>query len=293
MKLQGSMVALVTPFTETGAVNFDKLGQLIDWHVEKHTDALLVLGTTGEAATMSHEENTAVCEYAVKRAGGRLPVFAGSGCNCTQQMLEKSLEYEALGADGLLLITPYYNKSNTEGMAQHFLQVADKVHVPCILYNVPGRTGCSIPVSVVERLACHPNIMGIKEASGNISYTSQVARYVGDDFALYSGNDDMVIPLMSLGGSGVISVWANIMPFEVHEMVHSYIGGNTEKALKIQLTYLELIHHLFTEVNPIPVKAAMNLMGMEVGGYRLPLYEMSGGAKEGLRREMQACGLLK
>ncbi|MEA4920397.1 MAG: 4-hydroxy-tetrahydrodipicolinate synthase, partial [Clostridiaceae bacterium] len=215
-KLTGSIVALITPFTESGEVNFEKLGELIEWHIKNGTDGILVLGTTGEAVTMSHEENADVCRYAVEKVAGRVPVIAGSGSNCTQTMLEKSLEYQALGADALLIISPYYNKANPEGMYRHFKTVADNVNIPCILYNVPGRTGCSIPESVVARLSKHPNIMGIKEASGDIAYTARIARYVSEDFVMYSGNDDQVLPVLSLGGSGVVSVYANIMPKETH-----------------------------------------------------------------------------
>ena len=208
--LKGSIVALVTPFKEDGSVDFDAMGKLIDFHLENGTDAILVLGTTGESSTMSHEEDDAVCEFAVKRIDGRVPVIAGSGSNCTQTMLEKSLRYQEIGVDGLLVITPYYNKANEEGMYQHFKTVLDAVDIPCILYNVPGRTGCSISESVVARLAEHPNALGIKEASGSIAYASRIARYLSDDFFMFSGNDDMVVPLMSLGARGVISVWANV-----------------------------------------------------------------------------------
>ncbi len=292
MKLQGSIVALITPFDEGGKINFDKLGELLEWHIEKGTDGILVLGTTGESVTMSHEEAASVVKYAVEKVNGRVPVIAGSGSNSTSAMLEKSLEYQALGADGLLLISPYYNKANPEGMYRHFKTVADGVNIPCILYNVPGRTGCSIPESVVGRLSVHPNIMGIKEASGDIGYAAKVARYVGENFALYSGNDDQVLPIMSLGGSGVISVYANVMPAECHEMVVSWLSGDLDRARKIQLNYLPLINALFMEVNPIPVKAAMNLMGMNVGEYRLPLYPMSDENCRKLAEIMKESGLI-
>ena len=292
MKLTGSIVALITPFDNAGKVNFDKLGELIEWHIENGTDGILVLGTTGEAVTMSHDENVAVVKYAVERVAGRVPVIAGSGSNSTSAMLEKSLEYQGLGVDALLLISPYYNKANPEGMYRHFKTVADGVSIPCILYNVPGRTGCVIPESVVARLSTHPNIMGIKEASGDIGYAAKVARYVTDDFALYSGNDDQVLPILALGGSGVISVFANVKPKETHDMVESFLSGNMEYARKIQLGYLSLINALFMEVNPIPVKAAMNLMGMNVGEYRLPLYPMSDDNCRRLAGIMKECGLI-
>lgn len=290
--LKGSIVALVTPFNEDGSVNFDKLGELVEYHIANETDALLILGTTGESSTMSHEEDNAVCEYAVKRAAGRIPVIAGSGSNCTQTMIDKSLSYQRLGADGLLLISPYYNKCNDEGMYQHFKQVADAVDIPCILYNVPGRTGCSISESVVSRLCSHPNICGIKEASGNMSYTAKIARYVSDGFALYCGNDDIAIPTMALGGSGVISVSANIIPKETHRMIFDYLNGDTESATKAQLKYLELINTLFIEVNPIPIKEAMNLLGMGVGGFRFPLCGMSPSNLDKLKTVLKDVGLM-
>lgn len=290
--LKGSIVALITPFHEDGSVNFEKLAQLVDFHLENGTDGLLILGTTGESSAMSHEEDDAVCEFVVKRVAGRVPVIAGSGSNCTQTMMEKSLSFEKLGADALLLITPYYNKTNEEGMYNHFKTVADAVHIPCILYNVPGRTGCGISEDVVRRLSTHPNIMGIKEASGNLSYTAKIARYVNEDFALYSGNDDMVLPILSLGGSGVISVLANILPRQTHDMVMDYLNGDRDKALQAQLGLLDVINGLFLEVNPIPVKEAMNQMGMEVGGYRQPLGPMSEAAKAKLAAALKAAGLV-
>ncbi len=290
--IRGSLVALVTPFREDGSVNFEKLGELIDFHLANQTDALVVLGTTGESTTMSHEEDDAVCEYAVKRVAGRIPVILGSGSNDTQTMLEKSLRFEKLGADGLLLITPYYNKANEEGMYLHFKTVADAVSIPCILYNVPGRTGCAISEANVARLAKHPNIMGIKEASGNISYAAKIARYLNDDFVMYSGNDDMIVPLLSLGASGVISVLANVAPRQTHQMVVDFLEGRVEAAREAQLRLLRVTNDLFIEVNPIPVKEALNMMGMEVGGYRLPLAPMSEAHREVLRASMKDAGLI-
>ena len=290
--IRGSIVALITPFHADGTVNFDKLGELIDFHLANQTDAILLLGTTGESSTMSHEEDNAVCEYTVKRVAGRVPVIAGSGSNCTETMLEKSLSFEKLGADGLLLITPYYNKTNEEGMYLHFKTVADAVNIPCILYNVPGRTGCSISEDVVRRLSVHPNIIGIKEASGNLSYATKIARYLSDDFVMYSGNDDIVLPMMALGSSGVISVLANILPRETLRMVWDYLNGDRETALEAQLKYLDVINDLFIEVNPVPVKEALNLMGMEVGGYRLPLAPMTDGHRAVLKAAMEEAGVL-
>lgn len=290
--LKGSIVALVTPFNADGSVNFDKLGELIEFHIENKTDAILILGTTGESSTMTHEEDAAVCEYTVKKVNGRVPVIAGSGSNCTETMLQKSLEYQNLGVDGLLIISPYYNKANEEGMYLHFKTVADAVKIPCILYNVPGRTGCSISENVVACLKTHPNIMGIKEASGNMSYTAKIAKHVCEDFALYSGNDDIIVPTMALGGSGVISVLANCLPKETHDMVFDYLNGDTKSATESQLKHLDFINALFCEVNPVPVKAALNLMGMEVGGYRLPLCEMDPKNLEHLKATMQKINII-
>lgn len=290
--VRGSLVALVTPFHEDGSVNFEKLGELIDFHLENETDALVILGTTGESSTMSHEEDNAVCEYTVKRVAGRIPVICGSGSNDTRTMLEKSLSFERLGADGLLIITPYYNKANEEGIYRHFATVADAVKIPCILYNVPGRTGCSISEANVARLSKHPNIIGIKEASGNISYAAKIARYLSDDFVMYSGNDDMIVPMLALGASGVISVLANVAPRETHRMVTDFLEGRVKEASDLQLKLLEVTNDLFIEVNPIPVKEALNLMGKDVGGYRLPLCPMTEAHRETLRRSMAAAGLI-
>lgn len=290
--IRGSIVALVTPFLPNGEVNYDKLGELVDFHLENQTDALLILGTTGESSTMSHEEDDEVCRYVVKRVAKRIPVIAGSGSNSTQTMLEKSKSFEAIGADGLLLITPYYNKTNEEGMYLHFKTVADAVSIPCILYNVPGRTGCAISEHNVCRLAQHPNIIGIKEASGDITYAAKIARHLSEDFVMYSGNDDMIVSMMSLGGAGVISVLANVLPKETHDMVFDYLNGDMEKAKEAQLRYLDLVGALFAEVNPIPVKEALNLMGMEVGGYRLPLTAPTQVIRERLKKAMKEAGLL-
>lgn len=292
LRIQGSIVAIVTPFNQDGSVNFSKLGELVDWQIQNGTDGIVALGTTGESATMTDEEDDAVCEYVIKRVNGRIPVIVGSGSNCTASMLEKSLRYQAMGAQGLLIISPYYNKTNEEGMYRHFATVVDAVDIPCILYNVPGRTGCAISEGVVKRLAGHPNVMGIKEASGNMSYACKIARYLGPDFAMYSGNDDITVPILSIGGSGVISVLANILPQQTHDMVMAYLSGDTAAATAAQLRYLELINSLFLEVNPIPVKAALNMMGWEVGPCRMPLYEMSQGAAQRLRAALEEAGLL-
>lgn len=277
---QGSYVALVTPFHEDRSVNIEKLKELCQWHVQNGTDGIVALGTTGESSTMSHEEDDLVVRTVLETVNGRIPVIAGSGSNSTETALMKSKTYKDLGADGLLVITPYYNKANAKGMYRHFTEIANQVDIPMILYNVPGRTGCNLTVDCVEALSHHKNIVGLKEASGNISYVAQVARYVNDDFALFSGNDDMIVPIMSLGGSGVISVFANICPRQTHDMVAAYLAGDTGRARAMQLEYLDLINKLFIEVNPIPVKEAMNMLGMDVGGFRLPLCEMEKAHRE-------------
>ena len=290
--LQGSIVAMVTPFRQDGSVNFDMLTELLERQIAAGTDGILTLGTTGEYSTMSHEEDAAVVEHTIRVVDGRVPVMVGSGSNCTVTQIEKSRLYQSMGADALLLISPYYNKANAEGMYRHFAETADAVDIPCILYNVPGRTGCSIPVSVVERLARHPNIAGIKEASGDMSYAMKIAHCVGPDFALWSGNDDVTIPLLSIGGSGVISVWANVMPREVHDMVMDYLEGRREQALAAAVKYLDLANGLFMEVNPIPVKTALNMMGKEVGPFRLPLYEMTQAHQAQLWQLLQQAGVI-
>lgn len=290
--IQGSIVAMITPFHQDGSVNFEVLTQLLERQIAGHTDAILTLGTTGESATMTAEENEAVVEHTIRTVAGRVPVIVGSGSNCTETMLKNSLKYQGMGADALLLISPFYNKANVEGMYRHFATVADAVNIPCILYNVPGRTGCSIPVSVVERLAGHPNVAGIKEASGSMSYAMKIAHCIGPDFALYSGNDDITVPLLSIGGSGVISVYSNVMPEMCHSIVRDYLDGRRERAVENHLKYLKLINDLFLEVNPIPVKEAMNLMGLNVGPMRLPLYKMADENRETLRKTMREAGLL-
>ena len=287
MKFAGSYVALVTPFQADGSVDFGKLRELVNWHLAQGTDGIVALGTTGESSTMSHEEDDELARCIIETVNGKIPVIVGAGSNCTQTQLEKSRKYHDLGADGLLLIAPYYNKANDEGMYRHFATVADAIDTPVILYNVPGRTGCSISPACCARLAKHPNIAGIKEASGNISYTAKIARLLGDDFCMFSGNDDMIVPVMSLGGCGVISVWANICPKECHDLVAAFAAGDVATARAMQLRYLELINALFCEVNPIPIKEAMNQLGMNVGGYRLPLCEISDAGRETVRRALE------
>lgn len=271
---KGSCVALITPFTENG-IDFDKLGELIDWHIEEGTDAILVCGTTGEATTMNDEEQKSVISYAVKKVNKRVPLIAGTGSNCTKHSIELSQFADKEGADALLVITPYYNKATESGLIAHFTAVADSVNTPIIIYNVPGRTCVNILPSTIAKLSSHPNICGVKEASGNISQVAEIARLCAEDFAIYSGNDDMIVPLLSLGGVGVISVVANIAPKDTHNLVMKYLDGNVIESRKLQLHMKPFIDALFIEVNPIPVKTALNLIGKNVGKLRLPLTDMS------------------
>lgn len=290
-RITGSIVALVTPFNQDGSTDFARLRELVDWHIENKTDALLVLGTTGETASTSLEEDIKTLDCVLTQAAGRVPVIAGSGSNSSEMQKHKSVIYSEMGAAALLCISPYYVKTNEEGMYRHFMMSADAASAPIILYNVPGRTGCKISPEVVRRLSVHPNVMGIKEASGDMSYAMKVARYLSDDFVMYSGNDDITVPLLSVGASGVISVWANIMPSEVHDMVMDYLEGREEQARRTQLRYLDLINALFMEVNPIPVKEAMNLMGLRAGSYRMPMYPMAPENRAKLAKIMREAGL--
>ena len=290
--LTGSIVALVTPFTPDGAVDFEALGRLVDMHLAAGTDAILTLGTTGESATMTDAEDDSVVAFVVERVAGRIPVIAGSGSNCTETMRAKSLSYQSLGADGLLIITPYYNKANEEGIYRHFVTVADAVEIPCILYNIPGRTGCAISPANVERLAAHGNIMGIKEASGNMDYVATIAHTLSDTFRMYSGEDALTLPMMAFGASGTISVWANVQPALVHEMCAAFLAGDLARARAIQVAAVPLIHALFSEVNPIPVKEALATMGLIEANYRLPLCPMAPAARERLVNVMKEAEII-
>jgi len=290
--LTGSIVALVTPFKEDKSVDWEALDRLVNFHLENGTDAILVLGTTGESSTMTDREDFEVAKFVIDHVAGRIPVIGGSGSNSTAESMNKSLGLVERGIDGLLLITPYYNKSNEEGIYRHFTTVMDQVSVPCILYNIPGRTGCSISERNLARLREHPNAWAIKEASGSISYATMCAQYLGSDFKMLSGNDDIIVPLMSLGGSGVISVWANIAPQTVHDLCADYLAGNVEKARKTQIENLELIHSLFCEVNPIPVKAALGKMGLISPIYRQPLWPMEPANEARVEAALKGAGLL-
>jgi len=286
----GSGVAIVTPF-DGDKTNYDALGELIDFNIENGTDAIIICGTTGEASTMPDSEHLAAIEYTVKKVAKRVPVIAGTGSNETAHAIVLSQKAEELGADGLLVVTPYYNKASQKGLVMHFSAIANSVKIPVILYNVPSRTGVNIPIPVLKELAKTDNIVAIKEASGNISYTAKVAAEVPELY-IYSGNDDMIVPIMSLGGKGVISVVANVMPKETHDICQYYLDGETDKATKLQLDMLGLINDLFIEVNPIPVKTALRLMGKNVGNLRLPLCDMEEGNLEKLKASMQKHGLI-
>lgn len=285
MLFKGSGVALVTPFNETG-VDFNKLGELIEYHIENKTDALIVCGTTGESTTMSDEEQFAVIDFTVKKVNKRIPVIAGTGSNNTMHSVYLSKEAEKLGVDGLLVITPYYNKTNQRGLKLHFETIAASTKLPIILYNVPGRTGVNIKPSVIAELAEIKNIVAVKEASGDLAQVAEIARLVPEGFSIYSGNDDSILPLLSLGGVGVISVVANICPKETHDLVEKFLNGDVEGSRKLQLGMKSLIDKLFIEVNPIPVKTAMNLLGFEVGDLRLPLAPMEESNLKTLRDEL-------
>lgn len=279
MNFKGSFVALITPFNSDYSVNYDKLDELIEFHIQNKTDGLVILGTTAEASTLSDREKDEIVRFCVEKVNKRIPIICGSGSNSTQKAIELSVRYEQLGVDALLVITPYYNKTNETGMIKHFKAIASSVKLPIIMYNVPSRTGCSLSVKAIEELAKVSNIKGIKEASGNISFVAKISHLANDEFSILSGNDDQIVPILSLGGVGVISVLANIMPKMVHDMVFSYLEGDILKSRMLQLKYLDVANDIFLETNPIPIKAAMNYLGYNVGPLRLPLDEM-GESKE-------------
>ncbi len=288
---KGSGVAIITPFTE-GKVDKESLGSLLEWQVDQGTDAIIICGTTGEASTMTDEEHLDTIKFAVDKIKGRIPVIAGTGSNDTAHAVYLSLEAEKFGVSGLLSVTPYYNKATQKGLIKHFSAIADHVSTPVILYNVPSRTGVNLLPQTVAELSKHPNIKGIKEASGNIAQVAEISRLTPDDFCLYSGNDDMIVPLLSVGGCGVISVVANITPKYTHDMVMKYLNGDTKGACELQLRMKPLIDALFLEVNPIPVKTAVNLMGMNGGELRAPLCEMDEENLNKLKNIMKQYGLI-
>ena len=289
----GAGVAIVTPMNEDGSINFDKLGELIDFNIENGTDAIVICGTTGESATMTDEEHIACIKYAVERTNHRVPVIAGTGSNHTEYAVNLSKKAEELGADALLCVTPYYNKTSQAGLIAHFTAIANAVNLPIILYNVPSRTGVNILPETLVKLAEIDNITAVKEASGNISQVAKIAALCGDKIDIYSGNDDQIVPIMSLGGKGVISVLSNCMPKETHEITALCLENKYDEARKLQLELLDFINALFSDVNPIPVKEAINLMGFNAGECRLPLVKMSDEKIEKLKATMNKLGLIK
>lgn len=290
---KGAGVAIITPMNEDGSINFDKLGELIEFNIANHTDAIIICGTTGESATMTDEEHQDCITYAIKKADGRIPVIAGTGSNDTKYAVALSKHAEEQGADALLVVTPYYNKCSQEGLIKHYYAIADAVNIPIIAYNVPSRTGTNIAVSTCVELSKHKNIAAIKEASGDISRVAQIRAACGDDLDVYSGNDDQIIPILSLGGKGVISVLSNCMPKETHHICELCFENKYEEALQLALKLLEFTNGLFMDVNPIPVKEALNIMGFEVGECRLPLCKMPTAKIDKLKVQMQKIGLVK
>ena len=289
---KGAGVAIVTPMKADGEVNYDVLGEMLEAQIQGGTDAIIICGTTGESATLTEEEHSAVIRYAIKKVNKRIPVIAGTGSNCTATAIKLSKEAEKDGADGLLLVTPYYNKATQNGLIAHYTAIANAVNIPIILYNVPSRTGCNLlPETIAKLVKNVKNIVGVKEASGNISQIAKVKFLCGDDVDLYSGNDDQVVPILSLGGIGVISVLSNVAPKETHDMVMDYLNGDLEKAREMQLKALPLIDALFSEVNPIPVKKAMSFLGWEAGPLRAPLSEMEDAHAEVLKQAMKDFGI--
>ena len=290
----GAGVAIVTPFKANGEVHFDKLGELIDFQIENGTDSIIIMGTTGEASTLSHEEHIECIRYAVDKTAKRIPVVAGTGSNCTETAIYLTKEAEKAGADGALIVTPYYNKATQKGLVAHFGTIAKNTNLPIILYNVPGRTGCNImPATAATLVKEYENIVGVKDATGNMSQTMEMMQLCHGDIDLYSGEDGLIVPIMSAGGIGVISVLSNVVPRETHEICAQYLAGNREESLALQLKYLPLVRALFSEVNPIPVKQALNFMGFEVGPMRMPLTDMEPAHAQVLYEEMKKVGLVK
>lgn len=291
---KGAGVAVITPFNADGSVNYDKLGEVLEFQIANSTDAIIICGTTGEASTLTHEEHLECIRYTVDKVKGRIPVIAGTGSNCTQTAVYLSTEAAKYGADGLLVVTPYYNKATQNGLYEHYMEIAKSVDVPIIMYNVPGRTGCNIlPATAVKLVKAADNIVGIKEATGNISQVAKLMSLAEGCIDLYSGNDDQIVPIMSLGGSGVISVLSNIAPKQTHDIVAKYLEGDVKTSMRLQLEAINLIDALFCEVNPIPVKHAMNLMGLEAGPLRRPLSPMEPQNLERLKAAMTEYGILK
>ena len=289
----GSCCAIITPFDKNGDINFPALKEIVEFQVENGTDCICACGTTGEASTMNDKEHLSVIEFIVNTVNGRIPVIAGTGSNDTRHGLELCKNACALGVDGLLVVTPYYNKTSQRGLIHHYNTIADSVDKPIIIYNVPGRTGCNVAPATLKTLAEHPNIAGIKEASGNMAQVVEMMSLCADKIDFYSGNDEINIPIMSMGGSGAISVLANVAPAQTHNMLKYALDGDYKNASKMQMEALELINSLFCEVNPSPVKEGMNLLGFNAGYTRLPLYEMAPENVERLRKSMENYGLIK
>ncbi len=290
---KGAGVAIVTPMKEDLTINYDKLDEMLEEQIAGGTDAIIICGTTGESATMTEAEHSEAIRFTIERVNHRIPVIAGTGSNCTRTAIELSKEAEKDGADGLLLVTPYYNKATQNGLVAHYTQICNEVKIPAILYNVPSRTGCNIQPQTLAHLVKNvDNIVGVKEASGNIGAVAQIMHLCDGSIDLYSGNDDQVVPLLSLGGIGVISVLSNVAPRYVHDMVMKYLDGDIEGSRKMQLNALPMCDALFCEVNPIPVKAALNIMGKEVGPLRAPLTEIEPAHKELLEKTMKEFGIL-
>lgn len=288
----GAGVAIITPMNDDLSINYKKLGDLIDFNIDNGTQAIVICGTTGEASTMTDEEHIECIRFAVKHVNKRVPVIAGTGSNHTDYAITLSKEAEAAGADALLVVTPYYNKTSQAGLIAHFTAIADSVNIPIILYNIPGRTGMNIAIPTYIELAKHKNIVAVKEASGNISYVAQISAACGDSLDIYSGNDDQIVPIMSLGGKGVISVLSNCMPKETQEICRLCLENNFHDASKLALLLLEFTNNLFIDVNPIPVKEALNLMGLYVGKTRMPLVPLSDKARETLKSSMESLRLI-
>lgn len=290
---KGAGVALLTPFHEDNTINFEELGRIIEDQIAGGTDALVVCGTTGEPATMTYEERKSIIEFAVKKVNKRIPVIAGTGANSTNTAIKLSQQAKEAGADAILVVTPFYNKCTQGGLFEHYKAIAESVDLPIIMYNVPSRTGCNIlPKTAIQLAKTFDNIVAIKEASGDISQIADLAAMNDGVLDIYSGNDDQVVPILALGGIGVISVLSNVAPKDTHDMVMDYLNGNTKKALSLQLKYLDVIHALFSEVNPIPVKWAANLMGYKAGTLRLPLTELETQHKEELENAMREAAII-
>ena len=290
---EGAGVALVTPFKATGDVNYDKLEEILEEQIAGGTDAIVICGTTGEASTMSPEEHLSVIKYGCEVVKGRIPVVAGTGSNCTREAVYMSQKAEEAGADGVLLVTPYYNKATQNGLIAHFTTIAEAIKIPALLYHIPGRTGVTMkPETIVSLCKNVPNIVGVKEASGNFSSIATMMNMADGCIDVYSGNDDQIVPLLSMGGKGVISVLSNVAPKQTHDICQKFFDGDVKGSLQMQLDAIPLVSALFSEVNPIPVKAAMNMMGKEVGPLRLPLTEMEDAHEEVLKQAMKSYGIL-